>query len=125
MSYCRWSSMGGQCDLYIYADVSGGVTIHVATRRQVLTPDIPEDPIQDLFSGKITSEEWQDRHAARQRALEACPLEPIGLSRDGQSFNLDFAEAADLVADLRQEGYMVPTGVEEDIREDGLHPEEA
>lgn len=30
MSYCRFSSEDYQCDVYAYADVAGGYTIHVA-----------------------------------------------------------------------------------------------
>ena len=33
MSYCRWSSDGGQCDVHCYADVSGGFTTHVAANK--------------------------------------------------------------------------------------------
>lgn len=29
MSYCRWSSDNFKCDVYVYADVSGGWTTHV------------------------------------------------------------------------------------------------
>jgi|WetSurMetagenome_2_1015567.scaffolds.fasta_scaffold148707_3 hypothetical protein len=34
MSYCRFSSDNFNCDLYIYEDVSGGFTTHVASNRQ-------------------------------------------------------------------------------------------
>lgn len=33
MSYCRFSSDNFNCDLYIYEDVSGGFTTHVASNR--------------------------------------------------------------------------------------------
>lgn len=118
MSYCRWSCLGGQSDLYAYADVHGGVTLHISERRRVLTPDVPEDPTADMISGKISHQEWADLHKVRNQAIDKCKLEAIGLSRDGQGFNLDFEEAANLVADLRKEGYVIPEGVEDDIRAD-------
>jgi hypothetical protein len=117
--------MGGLCDLYVYADASGGVSIHVASRRRVLTPDVPEDPTPDMIADIISVDQWQERYRARCDALDKCALEPIGLSRDGQSFNLDFPEAARLVADLRKEGYQVPEGVEQDILDDTRIPDEA
>ena len=40
MSYCRWSSMGGQCDLYVY-ESRDGIEIHVSTRRWVRKDDEP------------------------------------------------------------------------------------
>lgn len=41
MSWCRWSSMNWQCDLYIYDDVGGYVSVHVAGRKKAwaLLPD--------------------------------------------------------------------------------------
>lgn len=118
MSYCRWSSIGGQCDLYVYADVSGGVTIHIASYRRVLTDDVPKDPTPDMINEVISPEEWSRLWKERNAILNACELRPIGLSRDGQSFNLDFDEAADLIADLRAEGYLMPDGLEDEVRED-------
>lgn len=41
MSYCRWSSCNGYCDVYVYADVHGGWTTHVAARRH--PPGAPDD----------------------------------------------------------------------------------
>ncbi len=34
MSYCRWSTDEFRCDLYIYANVNGYWTIHVAGRTR-------------------------------------------------------------------------------------------
>lgn len=33
VAWCRWSSDNSQCDLYIYDDVAGHVTVHVAASR--------------------------------------------------------------------------------------------
>lgn len=118
MSYCRWSCMGGQCDVYAYADVAGGVSIHVGTRRRVLNDTVPPDPTPDLISGKMTAEAWSEKWKLRNEALDRCALEAIGLSQDGKSWNLPFVEAAEKIMALRKEGYYIPEGVEEDILED-------
>lgn len=118
MSYCRWSCMGGQCDVYAYDDIYGGVAIHVASQRRALTPDVPPDPLVDFASGKIDAEEMMVRLKERNKALDNCELKPIGLTRDGESWRLSHGEAAVLIADLRVEGYQIPEGVEADIRED-------
>jgi hypothetical protein len=34
MAYCRWSSDFFECDAYVYEDVNGGWTTHIAGRRQ-------------------------------------------------------------------------------------------
>src|ERR1044071_191187 len=48
MSYCRFSSLNWSCDVYAYADVAGGYTIHVARSRRV--GDIPADPFESFMS---------------------------------------------------------------------------
>ena len=41
MSYCRFSSDDWQCDVYVYADVAGGWTTHVAAVRFVFDKELP------------------------------------------------------------------------------------
>jgi hypothetical protein len=36
MSYCRWSSDGGKCDVYVYEHCEGHWAIHVAGRKRWL-----------------------------------------------------------------------------------------
>lgn len=115
MSYCRW---GPGCDLYIYADLHETVTIHVASKRRVLPHDFPANPMIELASGRMAPEDFTAAHKSYNARLGQCEIVDIGLSRDGESYRLDFLEAADLVADLRQEGYHSPQGVEDDIRAD-------
>lgn len=38
MSYCRWSSMNWRCDVYVYEDVNGGWTTHIARNRVIFPP---------------------------------------------------------------------------------------
>lgn len=102
MSYCRWSSDGHQCDVYTYADTSGGYTTHVAgKRRPKRAPDL--DP---------SSEESFKASYAAYRAVLDDPLNepvPIGLPADGVTFNDPTAKAcADRLLWLRGLGYNVP-----------------
>ena len=46
MSYCRFSSDDYGCDAYVYEDVSGGFTIHLAGRRYL--GDVPKTSTIDL-----------------------------------------------------------------------------
>lgn len=83
MSYCRWSSMDYQCDLYIYDDVSGGLTVHVA--------------------------------AGRLAGTDPYVFEPIGLSRDGETF---YEATIELVESLLAEGYRAPADLLDTLREE-------
>lgn len=118
MAYCRFSSMNDQCDLYIYDDVDGGLTIHVASQRRQLPEDYPNHPLEDFAHQRITTTEFGAILKKRAEILEAAPSLPIGLSRDGQSYsNIGYEEGLALVKSLREEGYVFPDFVEDAIRE--------
>ena len=118
------------CDVYVYEDVSGGWTTHVAGGRRIIPP-IPNIPIQWVpnFGGKYNQSSrsieydnrinkflarvffgawaiWNSRiHLASLRLI---PIRPIGLPYDEQSFNDDTAgECADRLEQLRAIGYIV------------------
>lgn len=136
MSYCRFSSMNWRCDVYVYEDVGGGWTTHVAGRRKVVPP------IPDLLCSPVSMaiHRWSgcywDRQARklvypnRWRAvvyrlwnrlasfwhnrvhmgsLNFIPMRPIGLRHDGQSFSDPTPiDCAERLERLRAEGYKVP-----------------
>ena len=108
MSYCRWSSMKWSCDVYVYADTSGGWTTNVAANRRVGLDTLPVDPsFREIET--LGSEEWQRRYRAHRDALDALPLEPIGLEHDGEFFSDSTPDdCADRLHDLRRLGYKVP-----------------
>lgn len=115
MSYCRWSDDDCQCDVYVYANCSGGYTTHVASRRVLYRHPLPP-PV--LFDGaRIT--EWQARRALIEALFAESDKVPIGLPHDGESFNDDTAsECADRLERLRALGYVVPQYAIDALREE-------
>lgn len=130
MAYCRWSSCNWMCDVYVYADVSGGWTTHVAGRKRAFPP-IPDIPWGWLpqFGAKWNREErrieypdrWHKLAAAivnrlaywwnrvHMGSLHLIPLRPIGGGHDGESFSDATAlECAERLEYLRRCGYNVP-----------------
>lgn len=117
MSFCRWSSMDFQCDLYCYESDQGFVT-HVAKTRVVgdipklnwnlITPPITEDMISEFV--RVQNEQFE--------FLETAERKPIGLAFDGLSFTDDkegFLVRLDM---LRKEGYNFPEITEEDLEDE-------
>ena len=130
MSYCRWSSMNWRCDVYVYDDVAGGWTTHVAGRRRIFPP-IPDLPLHRLprFGGVYSRDErrviypsrwhagaahalftvWAWWHRLSMWTVGKIPLRPIGLPFDGETFSDDTAaDCADRLEWLRGLGYIVP-----------------
>ena len=102
MSYCRCSSEGFTCDVYVYESVAGFIT-HVGKNRITeRAPDIwPE--------GDASPEEMQaclDKHRAH---MANAKFEPIGLPCDGETYNDETAgECAERLTLLQSLGYNVP-----------------
>lgn len=139
MSYCRWSSMNFRCDVYVYEDVSGGWTTHVAGMRRKGWV-IPQFPLMALrFGAKWDGESRKSVYPTRlHRAgaglwfrsaaiwgrihswwLNRVPLHPIGLPCDGESFNDPTPEdCAKTLERLRSLGYVVPQYAIDNLRED-------
>lgn len=142
MSYCRWSSMNWQCDVYVYENVSGGWTTHVAGRRR------PIQPIPDISFHRAVrwlGAEWSRdsrkviypsrwkailarilfgfagfwHNRIHMASLHLIPMRPIGLSYDGANFNDgDPGECADRIESLRVIGYIVPQYAIDALREE-------
>lgn len=116
MSYCRWSSNNWDCDLYCYADVSGGYTTHVAGNR--INGPIPQAD-WGLLRGQddAAMKKFMEQHDAQSKFLETCTRSPIGLPHDGQTFNdPDLESFLGRVLELQAMGYHVPAYVAESIR---------
>lgn len=120
MSYCRWSTDDFQCDLYVYADVAGGYTTHVAGNRPVFDKPLP--PVV-IFADN--PEAWMKRHAEVMRMMDGVRREPIGLGYDGQTFRDETPE--DLLATLtflRDAGYRFPQEVLDEVESEIVEAED-
>lgn len=114
MSYCRWSSMNWTCDLYCYADITGGWTTHVAPRRRI--EPVPEDRQEDFIAGKISLDECTELHRQQMTALERIPFEPLRLPHAGETFrDSTLVEFRRRLLELRRLGYRFPEEVIDQI----------
>lgn len=103
MSYCRWSDNDHMCDVYVYEDVAGGWTTHVAGRRVIYKEALPE--IVSFSAGQA----WWDRKDRVSEMFDKAERVDIGLPHDGESFSDDDpGECADRLESLREIGYLVP-----------------
>ena len=148
MSYCRFSSLNMMCDVYVYEDVYGGWTTHVARARLVIPP-IPSFlagrfmPRAYLWSGAALNNAtkmfdypiiWR-KHAFKALlrfaawwqtyihggSLKLIPRRKIGLPEDGGTFNDATAEeCADRLEYLRALGYRVPQYTIDALREESI-----
>jgi hypothetical protein len=67
MSYCRWSSDFFECDVYVYANVSGAWTTHVAGRR---FKHIVPDELKNAYP-KQSDPQWVEKYMQCEAAVEA------------------------------------------------------
>ena len=109
MSYCRWSSDGFQCDVYVYG-ASEGYTIHVAgNRRPRRVTDV------DFASVKTITATMAQQRQELDDSTNA-PVR-IGLSEDGKTFvEPTPRECAERLTWLQSLGYNVPQDVINELR---------
>lgn len=138
--------MNWMCDVYVYEDVSGGWTTHVASNRRPLPP-IPDLTFCTLSMAlhRWSGYEW-DRETRKgvypsawrgfvygvwcgftafwhnrihMGTLHLIPSLAIGLPHDGESFNdATPVECADRLEHLREIGYIVPDFAISALREE-------
>lgn len=119
MSFCRFSSDNFRCDVYLYADCSGGYSLHVAGGRyKEPIPEVPVPPVGKDAAGA----EWQaffDAHKAQGKYLETAATDPIELPYAGENwFNISAEEVLERLTELRGLGYRFPDYVLESMREE-------
>jgi len=130
MSYCRWSSDNGYCDVYVYEDVNGGWTAHIAGRRR--PPGRPPGMIEFMgmycMAGGGTTPELTAEAQEAIRLLvqaqkawdEANPHIPIAHDLAGESFNFATPlECADALRMWKVSGLMVPDYAIQELIEEG------
>ncbi len=134
MSYCRFSSDDFQCDVYVYEDVSGGWTTHVAGNRIVWDQnflDLMPTDVMDryiavgntiaIFEGMRTNnlsdplfDEFKAKHGQ-----DAAPYKRENVDHPDaqQSFNDPTAAAcADRLQRYKDEGLHVPQEAIDELR---------
>lgn len=116
MSYCRWSSDGHNCDVYVYESEYGYVC-HVAARKIINLHEAPHVPsffnYNTPLDGKISDSDIQDfiiKNRAWMEWLDKSAIrENIGLEHDGETFSSDEpGDMAEILIMLKQMGYQVP-----------------
>ena len=122
MSYCRWSSDKFQSDVYVYANVSGYWTTHVANLR--IAEEYPHpDPYSYEMVSKTPNDEWTKQIKAYHEWLDTVDHKPFGLPHDGQTFNDKTPQdCAKTLRKLRDLGYRVPDGVIEELEAEEFDP---
>ena len=113
MSYCRFSNDDYRCDVYVYDSVYDCYTVHVAANRVIYCEPLPP-PVND---NDVAA--WVARSMEVTDIVGRSTREKIGLSRDGKSFDFGTpGEAAEFLAELKSEGYIVPDYVIEALTEE-------
>lgn len=114
MSYCRWSSDNWKSDVYVYADVNGGWTTHVAGRKKAGLDSLPPNPM--LLIGKVSPDDWNIAYKAHNEAYDKLEFVNIELPHAGKTFrNATAQECANTLRMLKGLGYHVPNGVIEEL----------
>lgn len=109
MSYCRFSSNNGYCEVYVYADTNGGWTTHVAAYRRPL--GAPPSPYETFLADgqNFDMEKYKRMEKAWYEWAEKNPRFPINHPEAGHSFNHGTPkECAVNLGRLRSEGFEVP-----------------
>lgn len=123
MSYCRWSSDDFDCDVYVYADVRGGWSTHVAGRRVVYKAPLPPEvalPARSDPTYDEAFEAWFERHRKVKAMRDEADLVEIGLPHDGETFSDETPGlCADRLEYLRVLGYHVPQYAIDELRTEG------
>lgn len=119
MSYCRWSTDDYCCDVYVYRDMTGGWTTHVAESRYVFADPFP--PPVPCLPG--TNDVRYEEHEARERIISEIirrtPLQAFDLPCAAETYNDATPGAcATRLENLRIAGYRVPRRAIDRLRED-------
>lgn len=120
MSYCRFSSDDYACDVYVYADVMGGYTTHVAKMRYRFL-----EPLPPRVSFEQDQVAYVNRMVEVTRRIDDAERVPIELEGAGESYNdPDPGSCADRLQALKNLGFIVPQYAIDALREEAHETEE-
>ena len=125
MSYCRFSSDNFMSSVYVYADFSGGYTIHVASHKCIFSP-IPSFPISWSYSeSKILKTLFWWSYKIHMWTVRNIPMRDITLPCAGDTYCLpDIESCINKLQELRAIGHRVPQQAIDRLREEQLNPED-
>ena len=116
MSYCRWSSDGFRCDIYLYNHCDGYYSLNIAGRK--IVGNLPERPDLDLLT-KGNAEDFARLHRNFMDAANKAKREIITLPYAGETFNIySPKEVYDKLIELRKLGYNFPDYVLDEVRDE-------
>lgn len=117
MSYCRWSSNNWDCDVYVYEDVAGGWTIHVAGRRR--KPITGPCPAMDFSGPDALAESYKKQREWLDGEGTDYEWEDLPEKWACESYNVPTpGEAANLLQQMLDDGLHVPVEVINELREE-------
>ena len=129
MSYCRFSSMNGRCEVYAYEDMDGGVTVHVA--RNKLRGFLPIDYMGMLqhahkhgylgARGMITLMAMIIKLDRLWRRLFTWHAKLENPHADESFYDLTYQEAHDYLCVLKDSGIKVPDYAIKALAEDAIN----
>lgn len=113
--------MNGYCQVYLYEDVNGGYTLHVATHK--VPPGAPEHDINVLIErGLDAYQEQNNLYKEWRKSVKPIPIEH---EYAGQSYNLNtLGEVISLLTEMRTAGVIFPDYLIEVLAEEDLHTQQ-
>lgn len=112
VSYCRFSTDGFQCDLYVYESAEGYM-IHTAQNR--IVGEVPRMP--SIFD--VTAEEWTRQHRKQMEFIRTAKREKIeGEFANNTFIERDLEDAIARLEMLRAAGFRFPDDVLTALREE-------
>lgn len=121
MSFCRWSSLDYQCDVYVFGSNRGFET-HVAGRRRVVPEGTFPPPLTVGPGDPEWPQQWVDRHNAVMAIMDDDRFAWVALPEPvaGESYIDHTAdECADRLERLRDDyGLIVPQDAVDALRQE-------
>jgi hypothetical protein len=117
MSYARFSTDGFRSDVYVYASVSGGITVHVAGNRFQSDQPRPECADADPSNEVAFVNAMVEYDRAITAWCDQATRVPIDHPDAGGEFNFSTpAETADFLERLAAAGFVVPPSAIRELR---------
>jgi hypothetical protein len=109
--------MNGYCQVYLYEDVDGGYTMHVAARKT--PPGAPEHGFEVILEKGF--EEYKKQEALYNQWRNSVEMVPLTHEYAGQTYLLcEIEEVIEMLKEMREAGVVFPDHVLTTLREEAL-----